>query len=179
MNLNRKTKLRYPNILNLIELEHDSDISVEPITEAVIKISSTGIISLFVDGEYYGTHNKSTLCLSDNTTVESLSGNTVITLQSKSQEDIRRYVYKRQITRKMIFEFIKKIDCGQLIEKNGICITFGKNSRSSIIDENGQSIVTHDKNDEYLIMKGGSDSYIICDNEKFPFNITLTQGIIY
>lgn len=162
MNLNRKTKLRYPNILNLIELEHDSDISVEPITDAVIKITSSGVISLFVDGEYYGTHNKSSVCLSDNVTAISTGSDTVITLQSKSQEDIERHIYKRQIARKMIFEFIKKPDRGQVIEKNGICITFGKTSKLT------------DKSDEYLIVKGGIDSFVVCDNEKIPFNVTLS-----
>lgn len=165
MNLNRKTKLRYPNILNLIELEHDSDISVEPITDAVIKITSSGMISLFVDGEYYGTHNKSSVCLSDNYTAISTGCDTVITLQSKSQEDIERHVYKKQLARKMIFEYIKKPDRGQVIEKNGICVTFGKNSKST-------------ENHEYLIVKGGVDSFVVCDNEKIPFNVILSQNVV-
>lgn len=170
MNLNRKTKIRYPNILNLIELEHDSDISIEPITEAVMKITSDGIISLFIDGEYYGTHNKSALCLSDHPAEISHGDDTVIILQSKSAEDVEKYIYKTQLTRKMIFDYIKKHDEGQPIEKCGICVTYGKKIQSTSVNDN---------TDECLTIKGNTDSYIICDNEKFSFDITLSQNIRY
>jgi hypothetical protein len=174
MNQIRKTKIRYPNIINLIELEHNSDISIEPIGRDIIKITSDGIISLFVDSFYYGTHNKSTICLTDNNTTAlncENGENTVITLQSKSSGDIKKYVYKQQLVRKLIFEYIERVDIGQIIEKCGICIMFRKHT-SPIIDCDGCAT------DEYLVIKGDVNSYIICDNNKFTFDTILTRYMI-
>jgi hypothetical protein len=164
MNLNRKTKIRYPNIINLIELEHDSDISIEPVTESTVKIASDGVISLYVDGEYYGTHNKSMVCLSDDTSDVTADNDTIITLRSKSEEDIQQYIYRMDLSRQMILDYICEEDTGQPIEKNGVNIMVEKN-------DNGQP--------DQLIIKGGMNSFIMCDDKIYPFNVTLKRHIIY